>query len=150
MQSTHKHRTLTFLTSALLLLTISDGLAQGFNAYRIDPRIVEAFGEDYVIKMQREAPHRLQYLLFFLDSSYYIRDLPSGKEYTDILSLTNKNGTIRNLTIDLTDLASFNVLLFDIPRSQRSRMFYKIGNTGKVIVFYSGKEFIKKFNEKYP
>ena len=134
----------------LLLLTLIvriDVYGQNTTPSNTDFRIVETYGVDYVNRMDLESPNRLTYLTYFLEHSYFIMDYPKGKTYEDINSIPDKNGVVGNLIIDINNLSAFNVLNYNFTREQKTRTFYKIVNTGKMIVFYSQDEFLKNYNE---
>lgn len=134
----------------LLLLTLIvriDVYGQNTTPSNTDFRILETYGIDYVNRMELESQNRLTYLTYFLEHSYFIMDCPKGKPYEDINSIPDKNGVVGNLIIDINNLSAFNVLNYNFTRDQKTRTFYKIGNTGKMIVFYSQDEFLKNYKE---
>ena len=138
-----------FMYPLLLLALIYNDCVYGQDttSSNTDFRILETYGVDYVNRMELESPNRLTYLTYFLEHCYFIMDYPKGKPYEDINSVTDKNGVVSNLIIDVNNLSTFNVLNYNFKREQKIRTFYKIGNTGKMIVFYSQDDFLKKYNE---
>ena len=45
------------------------------------------------------------------------------------------------------DAENFNIMEFGFEISQKSSNVYLIGNTGKLLVFYSGKDLTELYNE---
>lgn len=120
--------------------------AQVNNSFPIDQRILEMYEMDYIERMHNQSPQRLTYLTYYLDHSYFITNLPPGKVYPSTDNVSDKNGTVGNLTIDCNDLTNFNVLKFNFKRKQKTRTFYQIGDSEQMIVFYSQDEFLKSYN----
>lgn len=117
-----------------------------------DSRLIEFYGENYLLELSKKSPNQIEYLSYFLDNSYYITDVPVGK--TDqIIDITEVEINPKYLLnndrpkLDFIDLKNLNVLVYNFKRNRHSRTLYKLGNTGKMIVFYSQEEFIKTFNE---
>ncbi len=132
--------------SSILLCNFAN--AQENKIPSADDRIADVFGIDYIIRMLDESPQRLAYLTYYLENSYFIDDLPVGKQYSSTDDILDKNGNVGNLIIDLYDLTNFNVLNFNFKRNQKTRTFYQIGDSNKMIVFYSQNEFLKGYNEQ--
>ena len=100
----------------------------------IDSRLLDVYSKDYLQQLQTDNPDLLLYLTYFLDNSFYISELPPKKEkfYTTVPGVNPNN---------------FNVLNLKLERDQYKRKYYQLGNSDKLLIFYSNQEFAKKFNE---
>lgn len=99
-----------------------------------DQRLYECFDAGYIDHIKNNSPQLLQYLNFSLDNSYYLDEVPTEKD------LFYEN-------IPAFDVANFNVFKLNLKKQKSLRTYYRIGNTNKLIVFYSEDEFAKKLNE---
>lgn len=136
------NRAVKFILIISLFFTSKNAIV----AQTIDERVIEALGRSQSEIIQQNSPHYLEYLNYFLDNSYFVTDLPAGKPYTDISSVQPKFDNLPPASIELNNLRSFNVLQYEFQRKFKERTFYKIGSTGKMLVFYSEQEFVKSFN----
>lgn len=104
-----------------------------------DARLSEAFGNDFVERIIAENPSLVQYYNFFLDNSYYIAELPQEK--TEFIN------SLPSLSISpQSDLSKINVLNYDVQLNFDKETYFRMQNSNKVMVFYSGEELNEKFN----
>ncbi len=105
-----------------------------------DSRLVDAFDLSFVNRIQKENPALVLYYNFYLDSAYYISVLPA-----------DKNEFLSNLkSIDVDDnieTSEINILMYKLDLNFEQRSYYRIGNSDRVMIFYSGKELNEKFND---
>lgn len=115
-----------------------------------DMRLIDAWGDETVSHYVQNAPNTINYYNYYLENSFYIEDFPQdkGNGYYDLPNLELKE-QFGSETHDFStaDLKELNILKFNIKRSQISRVTYRLGNTHKVITFYSGKELMDEFNK---
>jgi len=122
-----------------LLLPISL-LAQKNTSTEVSPdaRLIEAYGKEYVERLQEQQPFLIKRWNYYLDHAYYIADESEEKagDYP---------------TVEIENLKSLNILKLEkeqkISRDWDLPKAYKIGDTGKLLVYYSGKTFVQKLNE---
>ncbi len=120
-----------------------------------DERLFECFDSTYIETLIKTESVMILYMNFFLDSSYFITDIPKGKEImiTDIRTVTivkmKKDGKKQFFNEDLDPFkpVSFNVYKYNFTRNFNQKSFYKLGDTGKMLVFYSGEELNNTFNK---
>ncbi|UTW65150.1 hypothetical protein KFE94_10720 [bacterium SCSIO 12643] len=101
----------------------------------IDKRIVDMYGPTMVAQMETEQPQTLAYLNYYIQYGYkIITDLPQEKvsNFPDISSLKFKQS---QKTVTIEDIENLNILMLDIIREHDQFLTYRIGDTGKVIVF---------------
>lgn len=132
----------TILFIVLVLCKIS--VSQNNNSIKnIDKRLYEVYDSLFIDKQMKQNSDFLLRKMFFINNGYKIISLPEGKSlasYPDILLLKKEQYD------DDCDLNYINPLKYSIKRYKDKRSIYKIGNTGKIIIFYSEKEFVKKYN----
>lgn len=128
--------TLTFLFLTLSILSIAQNKT---SEIEIDERLYQVYDQTYLENLQTNNPFLLQRWSFYLDHAYYISEYPS------------KKGNPNYPTIKISNLENFNVLLLEknqnISRDFEKQSVYKIEGTNKVLVYYSGKDFVKKLNK---
>lgn len=106
-----------------------------------DVRLAEAFGTEFTDRLMHEKPNLVIYYNLFLDSSYYITELPVDK--SDFLE------SIKVLPIDpTTDPKDINVLKYELKLKFDTEMYFRMSESNKVMVFYSGEELTKKYNDR--
>ena len=105
----------------------------------IDDRLTEVFDLEYLNTLQDQSPTTIIRWNFYLDNSWYITELPEKKEVSDLPEVI------------ISDLGKLNILLLEkeqgLTRDWTKRIKYKIKNTNKVLVYYSGKEFNRTLNQ---
>jgi hypothetical protein len=136
---------IVFLSMFVMSITIAQAQSN-----QPDPKLIEGFGQETVDFYIQNAPELIAYYNFFVNYSYKIVDLPQEKmsELDNIPSFQIKEKFISE-PVDYSEqgLQNLNILKYDFKLDQIGSMIYKIGNTNKLIVFYSGKEIQTMFNE---
>ncbi|MEA3446185.1 MAG: hypothetical protein U9R19_15810 [Bacteroidota bacterium] len=134
-------------TLMILLFALSalwqDGYAQetiNIKSIQADARINDAFGNEFVERIRLENPNLVLYYNFFLDNSYYFTELPGDK--TEFLN------SAKTLPIAPgSDKKVINVLKFKLNLKFDQRTYFRLSESNKVMVFYSGDELNEKYNE---
>ncbi|MFC2100291.1 hypothetical protein ACFLRZ_00530 [Bacteroidota bacterium] len=156
---------LILVTSIFSTAQISQGLSNQVKAgmsnqmdeafYRPDPRLYECYDSTFLDTLKIYRSDLIIYLNFFLDNAYFIADLPPNKslnipDVSEVPLIPRKDSDkYRNfdLNVEGYNPANWNMLRYNFKRSFDDRTYYKLGNTGKVLVFYSGSELNEMFNE---
>jgi hypothetical protein len=150
-----------FKLSVILCLSIINVSSFGqktdidFNQINPDARLYECFDKTYIQQLQKDNPELILYYNFYLDNSYFVgKEVPekpiNGK---DIHTVTLKNETssdkIQYFNEDLSKFnpKTFNVLKYNFKTDYNKYTNYILGNTGKILIFYPKKRFIKKYND---
>ncbi len=106
----------------------------------IDQRLLALYDEAYLDRLKKTNPFMIQRLNYYLDNAYYITDYPKAKAAS-------------YPSVAIADLEHFNILLLekeqDLKRNWDKITVYQIKGTNKVLVYYSGKDFVKRLNEHY-
>ena len=157
---------LMILTTKFADAQISQGLSKQVKAgitnqldddalYKPDPRLYKCYDSAFLDTLMIYRSNLIVYLNFYLDHAFFIADLPPNKsldvpDISEVLMIPRKESErYRNfdLTVEGYNPANWNILRYNFKRSFDDRTYYKIGNTGKVLVFYSGSELNDIFNE---
>ena len=115
-----------------------------FSQSTIDSRLTDIYSTEYIQSLDQ---NRINVLEYELDHSYFIIDNYEKNESLPNLYKRNmQTKEVTQETLTTNDLDSFNVLNYAYEKKYNNRTYYKLGNTGKTIVFYSIKEFTKNYN----
>jgi len=138
-----------FMKKIILLLSL---ILMGIGAFSqtlpIDSRLYAKYSEEDLLNMQQNLPSKLEYLNWFVENSYVIKDVanPEGLNYPKLKYL-DKETKMLGSEVNEYDAENFNIMEFGFEISQKSSNVYLIGNTGKLLVFYSGKDLTNLYNE---
>jgi len=132
----------TILTLTLLL-TLTYPL-KTISQITADSKIIEVYGEKEVANL---SDNRINYLNYYLDNSYEIREISKEKDekFTLLSDLLLESKTDNKFILD-TDINNINILKYNIKRANKLKTTYRLDNTNKVLVFYSNEEFTENFN----
>lgn len=134
------------------LVLFASFLVIGFNSIgqNINAKVIEYLGAEKANELFSNNTGKYAHLLDFIDNSWYIQDV-SFKDLSDLKDFrtVNYKGTDINLFDDGQNflIENFNPLLYDIKIQDKYPTTYKLGETGKIIVFYSREYFIEKHKE---
>jgi len=104
----------------------------------IDKRLYDIYDDAFIDRMKSDNPFLIKRLNFYLDHSFIITDLANAKEndYPEVV---------------INDLENVNILFIEkeqkLKHDFHKKVIYKIANTNKMLVYYSGKEFNEKLRE---
>ena len=134
------------------LIILASALIIGFNSIgqNINSKVIEYLGAEKANELFSNNADKYTHLLDFIDNSWYVQDV-SFKDLSDLKDFRTVNfkGTGANLFDDGQNflIENFNPLLYDIKIQDKYPTTYKLGETGKIIVFYSREYFIEKAKE---
>jgi len=115
-----------------------------FSQNTFDNRLTDVYSIEY---LQSLSENEINVLNYELDHSYFILDNFEKNESLPNLFKRNKlTKEIIETPLTNVDFNNFNVLSYAYEKKYNNRTYYKIGNTGKTIVFYSIKEFTQNYN----
>lgn len=105
-----------------------------------DARLYDAFDSTYLESLRRDNPGLLQRWNFYLDNAFIVTEFPPQKG--DIAQFP---------AVQISDISGINILVLEknqhLAHDWQKPVFYRINNTGKVLMYYPGKEFNQKFRE---
>ena len=134
------------------LVILVSTLIIGFNSIgqNINSKVIEYLGAEKGNELFSNNIDKYKHLLDFIDNSWYVQDV-SFKDLSDLKDFRTVQfkGTGANLFDDGQNflIENFNPLLYDIKIQDKYPTTYKLGETGKIIVFYSREYFIEKAKE---
>jgi hypothetical protein len=116
-----------------------------------DARLYDCMDKAYVDGLQSN-PRLLLYYNFYLDHSYYLSDIPDKKvDGIDISTVSLRNPGPQGEKLFFHEdpanikAGTFNPLKYDFKTQANLFTNYLLGNTGKILVFYSDKAFTEKY-----
>ncbi len=105
-----------------------------------DARLFAAFDTAYIETLRRDNPTLLLRWNYYLDNAFVISEFPSQKG--DIAQYP---------TVQIPDISMVNILVLEktqrLTHDWQKSVFYRINNSGQVLMYYPGKEFNRKFRE---
>ncbi|MBQ1605916.1 MAG: hypothetical protein IJK62_06550 [Bacteroidales bacterium] len=115
---------------------------------QIDSRLYAKYSEEELLDMQQNRPYDLEYLNWFVENSYVIKDVanPEALNYPK-LKYMDKETKMESSEVTEFDAENFNIMEYGFEILARSSNVYLIGNTGKILVFYSSSDLTKLYNE---
>jgi len=127
---------LSLLLSLPLLLTAQSP----YPAAVPDARLYAVFDSAYLQNIRRDNPALLLRWNFYLDNAFIISDFPA-----------EKGNVSQYPAVKISDLRDLNILLLEkeqpLARDWQKPVFYHIEGTNKVLMYFSGKDFNRKFRE---
>ena len=136
--------TLLFITS----LSFSSW-GQDKNATKYNQKLVSFYGIEYLDQLSKFNVGAYEHFNYLVSKGYSIenseKDLsmyPDLNSVKRILSKTNSNFNIQEFQTE----ALFNIVSYDI-QPQEKKQYFRIGETGKLLVVYSRKEITNAINK---
>jgi len=134
---------ITLLFSLLCLFT----LIAGAQSIHVDSRLDAVYSEDYIDNLVENNPQKVKYLNWCLDNSYTIvyagvdkcEQMPYLKHFDPVNKIVGEN-------VENIDETNFNIFMYQFERQFDKKTYYRIGNTGKAIIFESNSKLTKNFN----
>jgi hypothetical protein len=124
-------RILLLITAVLLVGSL---FSQNYNE-----KLLVKYTDKELSQMQKENPTQLDVLDYFVTEGYTIVDMPDKPiEYLELAKVNPKTGQVNyDYQITMADLESFNPLEFNCMFDSGKPMYYKVGDTGKLIIVES-------------
>ena len=138
-----------FMKKIILLFVLVISVITAFSQVsQIDSRLYAKYSEEELLDMQQNRPYDLEYLNWFVENSYVIKDVanPEALNYPK-LKYMDKETKMESSEVTEFDADNFNIMEYGFEILARSSNVYLIGNTGKILVFYSSSDLTKLYNE---
>ncbi len=131
----------------LLSMLVISGITAFSQSLAIDSRLYAKYSEEDLLDMQQNRPQDLDYLNWFVENSYVIKDVvnPGVLDYPK-LKYMDRETKMEGSEVTDFDAENFNIMEYGFEISKSSNV-YLIGNTGKILVFYSSDDLTKLYNE---
>ncbi|OFX26641.1 MAG: hypothetical protein A2033_17015 [Bacteroidetes bacterium GWA2_31_9] len=130
----------------VLLFVLFSFILQAQTNLKPDVRLYSKYTQDYLENLIIKNPNLLEYLNFSVDNSYKISFNNDFSKYTDIPNIKKINiltkGYFEASTIDVS---TFNLMEYDFIRNRDTRTYYKLADSGAILVLFSEQELLKKF-----
>ena len=138
-----------FLLSICLLIGVRSIAQESSN---IDERLLARYDVQYLEHIAAQQSQLINQLSFYLDHAYFVQSdvvVPQEKlqDFSDIFDYVI-DGLPEDVLKAQLEVETFNVCCFDAPRAEKMNKAYRLGDTDKLIVFYSTQEFMKMYNEQ--
>ena len=129
-------KTIRFFLLSGLLVAFSTTV---FSQQTIDNRLLAKYSQADLQKMQ---PDQLDFLNYYVEHASYIVDMPNKPiQYTDLVRLSDNSKAI-----SAGELTNFNPYLYNCKNLQDKNAYYKIGNTGKLLIMVAMKNLQNQYN----
>ena len=116
-----------------------------------DAKVIEHLGEEKATELFSSNLAKYNHLLDFINQSWYVQDV-SFKDLSSLIDFrtVTYTGTEANKFDDGTNfhIENFNPLLYNVTIQDKYPTTFKLGETGKIIVFYSREYFLKKIRKQ--
>ncbi len=118
---------------------------------KVDPKVTEAFGKAKVDLWQSQNPDSIVYYNFLVNHGYTIENIPLEKAdyFETMVPLFSFKPQFANEKSDFspTGLQKLNILKYEFEINPWQINFYKLGDTGKIIIFHSAPNIAKMIKE---
>ena len=132
----------------LLLMLVISGITAFAQTLTIDSRLYAKYYEEDLLDMQQNRTRDLEYLNWFVENSYVVKEVadPEVLNYPK-LKYMDKETKMEGREANEYDAENFNIMEYGFEISAKSSNVYKIGDTGKLLIFYSSRDLTKLYNE---
>ncbi|MEO9533000.1 MAG: hypothetical protein ABJG68_15710 [Crocinitomicaceae bacterium] len=139
----------------ILALTLASGLSMAQELSHKD-KIIDHIGQDRFDKLSQNNSPSLLFMNERVEMGYSIVELEdeksAGFEKLDQITFSNLDKTSTNVSIvdflEMHETGNLNILRVQLAYSQSGFTYYKLGNTGKVLVLHSVESITKSLNNK--
>lgn len=138
-----------FMKKIILLFVLVISMMTAFSQVsQIDSRLYAKYSEEELLDMQANRSASLEYFNWFVKNAFVIKEI-SNPEVSDFPKLRYWDKETKMAGAEATEYnpETFNVMEYDFEVLVNASNAYLIGNTGKILVFYSGNDLTKLFNE---
>ena len=105
-------------------------------------KVQEAFSAEKITELQENNPEKLEYWNFYADKVFVFNpNAKSADSFDDISTLEPKYEDVPVLTAENFDAETFNPLLYNIELKDKELQYFKVGNSGSVLMIYSNMRF---------
>ena len=131
----------------LLSMLVVSGITAFSQSLAIDSRLYAKYSEEDLLNMQQNRPQDLDYLNWFVENAYIVKEVanPDVLNYPK-LRYMDKETKMEGSEVTEFDAENFNIMEYGFEISAKSSNVYLIGNTGKILVFYSSDDLTKLYN----
>jgi len=116
------------------VLFVGSVFSQNYNE-----KLLVKYTDKELTQMQKENPKQFDVLNYFVTEGFNVVDMPDKPiEYMELAKVNPKTGQVdADYQFTMADLESFNPFEFNCMFDSGKSMYYKVGNTGKLIIVES-------------
>jgi len=114
-----------------------------------DQRLRTVYSDEMLESMKSTASATIEFLNFSLDHSWFLADESIIEKVSNspyLYYVDHETGLQSDNKVVDADFTNFNIFDYYFEREHTRRTFYRIGDTGYIIGFYSGTELVEMFN----
>ncbi len=114
-----------------------------------DNKLSVMYSPEQLTSLKNTMPGSIEYMNYYVNHSYRIVDYPTGKpvETIELKKIDPISKEVLNDEITLNDIRDFNPYKFNCKPQMNKQSYYKIGNTGKMLIMLSHKEIQRGFKQ---
>jgi len=138
-----------FMKKNILLLSLILMVMGAYSqSVTIDSRLYAKYAEEDLLRIQSNNPADIEYMNWFVENAFVVKEIrnPETSAFPK-LRYMDKETKMAGSEVAAYNPETFNVMEYDFEIDPKSSSAYLIGNTGKLLVFYSGETLTKLFNE---
>lgn len=116
-----------------------------------DQRLKQIYSDEELARMNANSNTTIEYLNFCLQRSWFLADesvMEKVQNSPYLYYVNQETGLKSDIMVTSVNFENFNVLLYYSEPAYDKRVFYRIGDTGYVIGFYSVKELAEMYNNE--
>ncbi len=124
------------LIRVLSLLVISIFIVNTLYSRDYSPKLLEKYSYEELKQLETDSPEQFELLSYFVESGYYFMEMPEKAIQYEILKKVDlSTGKIdEGYVITEKDLNDFNPLSYNCNFKDLIRSYYKVGETGMLLV----------------
>tara|TARA_R110002050_G_scaffold102774_1_gene211630 strand:- start:79490 stop:79834 length:345 start_codon:yes stop_codon:yes gene_type:complete len=104
------------------------------------------YGQTRLDELLQDQPEYIDYLNFYVKNAFYIlenipeKKLEGSPDISELVFITSGK------SVQIEDIENLNILLISLKRNSNEYYTYKIGNTGKAIIFRAPQDMLDDYN----
>ena len=127
-----------FIVSLFIFAVSFSAFAQEFNS-----KLLVKYDASELTNLKQNAPHQLELLNYYVNDACYFVDMPDKPiEFHELQKIDPQTGEVNyDHVITSNDLIDFNPLEYNCEFNDMFSGYYKVGNTGKLLIIPSSADF---------
>lgn len=139
----------TFSLFLFLAFVLTSNIVVSQSNIEPDQRLKAIYSEQDLIQLKNNSPEIVDLLNFQLNNAWFIAGeevLPKVQDSPFLYYIDKESGQASDIRVEEIDPENLNIAEFYVERDYNKHVFYKVGNSGVVLGFYSIKEFTNMYN----
>lgn len=124
------------LKKILLLVVLLIFIINFLVAHDPNPKLLVKYSADEILQLKKDSPEQFELLNYFVESGYYFMEMPKKEiEFETLKKIDSQTGqVVDGYVITEEDLSNFNPLNYNCNFRDLKRSYYKVGETGMLLV----------------